>query len=652
MASYKSPFFKFYNKVFPAFIGALALWVSFPDEGLTAPLQTDIPETITLKGEQVVLKDLSNPFRAEPGKRDVYVREGGEIYFKHCFLCHGDLLDGKGVFGDRFFPPPANFKHPESILSKPEYYTFWRIMKGGKGLPEKYNPWDSAMPAWENVLSEDETWKVVMFLYETAGEFIPENQASSTEPSVEKGEAIYKKKCLICHGKTGKGDGLAAPFTSPRPRKLYKGHLKFRSTPFGKIPTDHDIFDIISKGMPGTTMPSWKHLSEEDRWSLVSYLKKLAKKKYDRFAKKGKKLEIIKPPEPPNFSLESIENGKGLFLKNCSGCHGLKGRGDGESTKRIVNVASDAIWPRNLNKPWIFRRGSSRKDIFLTIRTGLSGTAMPRFSKKTLTDEEVWSIVHYVQTLSPPKKPDIHRTLKAKMIPGELPLDPEDPFWSPVDSYFIPVGGQIMKSDKLYFPTVDSLKVKVVHNGNEIAFHITWDDQTFDPILKGQISVKESPPPPLPPELQVDSSEEEEEEEEQEAHPGAQKFPDSMALQIPVRLTADGQKPYFLNGDAGHPVNLWVWNSNPLGVVETNAKGVEKIIVQPRESREVSSQASFRYGQYQLVMKRNLATLDMENDLQFKPGTTIPIAFNVWDGTAGETQSKKAVSSWFELILE
>ena len=415
MASKTYPGF-FSKKVFPLFIGLLVLWASFPLKVLSAPLQTDIPETITLKGKEIVLKDLSNPFRDELEKLDQYVREGGEIYFKHCFLCHGDLLDGSGIFGDRFFPPSANFKHPASILSKPEYYAFWRIMKGGKGLPKKHNPWDSAMPAWENVLSQNEAWKVVLFLFETAGEFIPENEASLTGPSVEKGETVYKNKCAICHGETGKGDGLAAPFTSPRPRKLVKGSLKFRTTPFGKIPTDKDIFNIITKGMPGTSMSSWKHLSEEDRWNLVSYLKVLAKKKYDRFARKGKKLVIIEVPEPPDFSLESIEAGKELFLKNCSGCHGLKGRGDGESTNRIVNVASDAIWPRNLNKPWTFRRGNTRKDLYLNIRTGLSGTAMPMFSEKTLSDEEVWSIVHYVQTLSPPKKPDMKKTDRKSVV--------------------------------------------------------------------------------------------------------------------------------------------------------------------------------------------------------------------------------------------
>ncbi|MFQ5444206.1 MAG: c-type cytochrome, partial [Nitrospinales bacterium] len=521
----------FFNiKIFSLILGLLILGTSNPLKVFSATLQTDIPQTISLQGKEIVLKDLSNPFREEPEKLDQYVREGGEIYFKHCFLCHGDLLDGSGVFGDRFFPPPANFKHPESILSKPEYYTFWRIMKGGKGLPEKYNPWDSAMPAWENVLSQNEAWKVVLFLFETVGEFIPENEAPSTGSSVEKGKTIYNKKCAICHGETGKGDGLAAPFTSPRPRKLYKGNLKFRSTPFGKIPTDQDIFNIITKGMPGTTMPSWKHLSEESRWSLVSYLKVLAKKKYDRFARKGKKLVVIEVPEPPEFSLESIEAGKELFLKNCSGCHGMKGRGDGESTHRIVNVASDAIWPRNLSKPWNFRRGSTRKDLYLTIRTGLTGTAMPRFSERTLKDEEVWSIVHYVQTLSPPKKPVIKKSIQVEMIPGDLPLDPEDPVWDSVNAFFIPVGGQIMESEKLYFPTVDSLKVKAVHNGREIAFHITWDDQTFDPNLIKHISVKESPPPPLPPELQLDPSEEEEEEE---AEHEPQEFPDAMALQFP-----------------------------------------------------------------------------------------------------------------------
>jgi mono/diheme cytochrome c family protein len=47
-----------------------------------------------------------------------------------------------------------------------ESFLFWRIAKGGPGLPGESAPWDSAMPVWENYLSEEEIWQVILYLYD------------------------------------------------------------------------------------------------------------------------------------------------------------------------------------------------------------------------------------------------------------------------------------------------------------------------------------------------------------------------------------------------------------------------------------------------------------------------------------------------------
>jgi DMSO reductase family type II enzyme heme b subunit len=86
--------------------------------------------------------------------------------------------------------------------------------------------------------------------------------------------------------------------------------------------------------------------------------------------------------------------------------------------------------------------------------------------------------------------------------------------------------------------------------------------------------------------------------------------------------------------------------------IEMTAKGIEKINVQNDSSQNLTSKASFKYGRYFLVMKRPLTTSDAEIDIQFQPGQTTPIAFNIWNGSAGETGSKKVISSWFNMILE
>ncbi len=91
--------------------------------------------------------------------------------------------------------------------------------------------------------------------------------------------------------------------------------------------------------------------------------------------------------------------------------------------------------------------------------------------------------------------------------------------------------------------------------------------------------------------------------------------------------------------------------SHPNKVREIYAQGIQNQGDHPPSSQRVQSKVIFRHGQYQLVMKRNRTTND-SNDIQFKDGTAVPIAFNIWDGNEKETGSKMALSSWFKARLE
>ncbi|MEE8260525.1 MAG: c-type cytochrome [Nitrospinaceae bacterium] len=640
------------------------VWIGFPLSSplaFNSPKASDLPAAINIKSQEVQLKNLLNPLRQDAKNLKNYIKSGGETYFKHCFLCHGDLMDGQGLFGNRLSPPPADF-HKTIAQGKSENYFFWRIMKGGKGLPKELHPWESAMPAWEETLSADETWQVILFIFENVKH--PTVPNPPTEPSVERGKLVYTEKCIFCHAEDGSGKGVSAFYSSPRPRNFIKGQYKFRTTPFGKIPTDADLYKMLIRGMPGTTMPSWKHFPEVDLKSLVLYLKTLSKK-FAKFIKKGKTHKLIKVESPPPFNQKSLERGKTFFDATCSGCHGLKGRSDGESTHRNVDIESDAIRPRNLTKPWTFRRGSAPKDLFLTIRTGLSTTAMPRHSKRIYKDTEIWDIVYYIRTLFglektifevdiPPDSellnPSVTNNLRAVNVKGPLPLNPEDDIWKLTPSFFIPLAGQILEAEKNFYPTIDSVWVQAIHNGDEIVFKLRWDDPTFDPILKTIAQVQESPPPPLPPELQALLGDEEASDPEETPQP--QKHPDSIAIQFPAGTSDDGSLPYFLNGDQGHPVNLWQWISGSNKTTEIYAQGLKHQGEHRPASQVVQSEVVFKYGQYQLVMKRKLTTSDKSNDVQFEGGATIPIAINAWDGNAKETGTKKSISTWFQMTLE
>jgi mono/diheme cytochrome c family protein len=123
------------------------------------------PGQITVRGKSFNIIGLENPLRKEPDKLGQYADEGKVIYFQNCFPCHGDNLDGTGHFAHGFIPSPANFVDGGTIAQLQESYVFWRIAKGGPGLPPESHPWNSAMPIWENFLSEEEIWKVILYIY-------------------------------------------------------------------------------------------------------------------------------------------------------------------------------------------------------------------------------------------------------------------------------------------------------------------------------------------------------------------------------------------------------------------------------------------------------------------------------------------------------
>lgn len=140
------------------------------------------PGTITLAGQQFVLQGLRNPLRHEDGTvATADLQAGHDIYITHCVFCHGDMLDGNGMFADGLRPRPANFTDPGTIAQLSESYVFWRVAKGGPGLPVEGTPWNSAMPAWEDELSVDEMWQVIAYLYEGAGPNIFPAERSEAE---------------------------------------------------------------------------------------------------------------------------------------------------------------------------------------------------------------------------------------------------------------------------------------------------------------------------------------------------------------------------------------------------------------------------------------------------------------------------------------
>jgi Cytochrome C oxidase, cbb3-type, subunit III len=132
------------------------------------------PSEITVHDKTIAIDAGDNPFRhLETSNREEFrkhVENGRQVYYRNCVFCHGDNMGGNGMFVHGLDPIPTNFADGDTIASLRETFLFWRIAKGGPGLPEEGGPWDTAMPAWEKFLKEEEIWDVVLFLYDFTGE--------------------------------------------------------------------------------------------------------------------------------------------------------------------------------------------------------------------------------------------------------------------------------------------------------------------------------------------------------------------------------------------------------------------------------------------------------------------------------------------------
>ena len=90
----------------------------------------------------------------------------------------------------------------------------------------------------------------------------------STESREQAGRELYKRHCVACHGDRGDGKGLAARFLYPKPRDFRAGKFRLVSTANG-VPTREDLSAVLVRGMNGSSMTPWLHLTVEEREALI-----------------------------------------------------------------------------------------------------------------------------------------------------------------------------------------------------------------------------------------------------------------------------------------------------------------------------------------------------------------------------------------------
>ncbi len=151
-----------------AIVPLLVGWVTW---GQIMPSTQSPPEgRIQHPGLPGEFAKLENPFGVLEGpERDAIEREGVVLYQKNCRPCHGTKGAGDGPLARGLRLRPVDFTDPGTIATVVEQYPFWRIQKGGIGLPNVATPWNSAMPAWEDELEPDAIWRIIMAEHGIAG---------------------------------------------------------------------------------------------------------------------------------------------------------------------------------------------------------------------------------------------------------------------------------------------------------------------------------------------------------------------------------------------------------------------------------------------------------------------------------------------------
>lgn len=90
---------------------------------------------------------------------------------------------------------------------------------------------------------------------------------------LNRGARVYALFCVSCHGADGSGRGNASRSFDKPPRDFREGRFEYVSGPEGSLPTDDDLSQTIREGRPGTGMPAWNGLSDEDHHAVIQYLK-------------------------------------------------------------------------------------------------------------------------------------------------------------------------------------------------------------------------------------------------------------------------------------------------------------------------------------------------------------------------------------------
>jgi mono/diheme cytochrome c family protein len=278
-----------------------------------------------------------------------------------------------------------------------------------------------------------------------------------TAATLNQGKEAYTQYCRACHGDKGDGTGPASYGLRPPPRDFTAATFKFAHVPSGQLPTDDDFVRIVKGGVHGTAMLAWE-VPEPTLRDIVQYIKTFSA----RWQTETAGTPVVAGADPW-AAKESDGNARGAKLYHglaqCLQCHAayeskqqiyddskeLTGNGttefraamyqpeakESDYADRHYPAAKDGSLPKLKLLPPDFlfndvRSGTSVKDIFLTIASGVGGTAMPSW-KGSLPDADIWALAHYVHSVIALKG-----TTQADQLKANLASQP--PWTPPVEA--------------------------------------------------------------------------------------------------------------------------------------------------------------------------------------------------------------------------
>ncbi|WP_456415381.1 c-type cytochrome [Thiolapillus sp.] len=182
--------------------------------------------------------------------------DGKALYEEKCSACHH--FRGQGGIG-----LPLS---PEILAQVSDDYIAKTIRHGRPGR---------IMPSFQK-LSAAQVSAIVRYVRSWTGKPGPVFEAARIQGDAGKGNVLYQKHCVRCHGKDGSGEGAGTGVTLSRERSFMVMPAALNNSGFQKSASDAMIRDIILSGRKTSNMPAFRDkLSDQEVAHVIAYLRTL-----------------------------------------------------------------------------------------------------------------------------------------------------------------------------------------------------------------------------------------------------------------------------------------------------------------------------------------------------------------------------------------